>query len=125
MSRANLTREDETLFEPRSGATRGAIADDDSPRVLDLDPEEESPFLRAQKRVPVRRGPLAKKTANRLKVVLVAVATAAALAVCGSVIYSYGEHSWRFRIRSGSGRVGDLQLRGALLALPPPLGQQH
>ena len=101
MSRANLTREDETLFEPRSAA-RGLIAEDDSPRVLDLDPEEESPFLRAQRRVPVRRGPLAKKTANRLRIVLVALAVAGALAVCASVLYSYGEHSWRFRIRSGS-----------------------
>jgi len=101
MSRANLTREDETLFEPRSAA-RGLVAEDDSPRVLDLDPEEESPFLRAQRRVPVRRGPLAKKTANRLKIVLVALAVAGALAVCTSVLYSYGEHSWRFRIRSGS-----------------------
>jgi cell division protein FtsQ len=102
MSRANVTREDETLFRPRSAVVREPVAEDDSPRVLDLDPEEESPFLRAQKRVPVRRGPLAKKTANRLKVVLVALAAAAALAVCASVIYSYGEHSWRFRIRSGS-----------------------
>jgi cell division protein FtsQ len=102
MSRANLTREDETLFEPRSGAPRGAVADDDSPRVLDLDPEEESPFLRAQRRVPVRRGPLAKKTANRLKVVLVILAALGALAVGASVLYSYGGHSWRFRIRSGS-----------------------
>jgi len=102
MLRANLTQEDETLFEPRTGTARGAVAEDDSPRVLDLDPEEESPFLRAQRRVPVRRGPLAKKTANRLKVVLVTLATLGALAVCASVLYSYGEHSWRFRIRSGS-----------------------
>ncbi len=102
MSRANVTREDETLFRPRTAVARDPVAEDDSPRVLDLDPEEESPFLRAQKRVPVRRGPLAKKTANRLKVVLVALAAAAALAVCASAIYSYGEHSWRFRLRSSS-----------------------
>jgi len=101
MSRANLTREDETLFEPRSAA-RGVVAEDDSPRVLDLDPEEESPFLRAQRRVPVRRGPLAKKTANRLKIVLAVLAVAGALAVCALALCSYGEHSWRFRIRSGS-----------------------
>ena len=102
MSRANVTREDETLFRPRASVAREPVAADDSPRVLDLDPEEESPFLRAQKRVPVRRGPLAKKTANRLKVVLVALAVAAALAVSASVLYHYGESSWRFRIRSGS-----------------------
>jgi cell division protein FtsQ len=102
MARANLTQEDETLFEPRSGGARGALAEDDSPRILDLDPEEESPFLRAQRRVPVRRGPLAKKTANRLKVVLVALASVGVLVVCASVLYNYGEHSWRFRIRSAS-----------------------
>jgi len=50
----------------------------------------------------VRRGPLAKKTANRLKVVLWALAAVAALAVCASMAYSYGEHSWRFRLRSAS-----------------------
>ncbi len=102
MSRANVTREDETLFRPRTPAAREPVAEDDSPRVLDLDPEEESPFLRAQKRVAVRRGPLAKKTANRLKMVLVALAAAGALAVSASVLYHYGASSWRFRLRSGS-----------------------
>jgi len=127
MSRANLTREDETLFEPRSGATRGAIADDDSPRVLDLDPEEESPFLRAQKRVPVRRGPLAKKTANRLKVVLVALAVVGGLAVCASVLSSYAEHSWRFRIRSGNnidiGGTANVSRRQVMEVFAPDLGR--
>lgn len=102
MSRANLTREDETLFPPRSSAACPPAAEDDFPRALDLDPEEESPFLRAQKRVPVRRGPLAKKTANRLRLVLLMLAVAGALAVCTAVLYDYGQHSWRFRIRSGS-----------------------
>ena len=74
MSRTNLTREDETLFPPRSSAVRPPAVDDDFRRALDLDPEEESPFLRAQKRVPVRRGPLAKKTADRLKLVLLVLA---------------------------------------------------
>ncbi len=102
MSRANVTREDETLFRPRTTAAREPVAEDDSPRILDLDPEEESPFLRAQKRVPVRRGPLAKKTANRLKIVLLALAAAGALAVSASALYHYGANSWRFRLRSGS-----------------------
>jgi len=102
MSRANLTREEESLFPPRSGVARPPAAEDDFPRSLDLDPEEESPFLRAQKRVPVRRGPLAKKTANRLKLVLAALAALGALAVCASVLSNYGQRSWRFRIRSGS-----------------------
>ncbi len=102
MSRANVTREDETLFRPRTTAAREPVAEDDFPCVLDLDPEEESPFLRAQKRVPVRRGPLAKRTANRLKMVLVSLAAAGALAVSASVLYHYGASSWRFRLRSGN-----------------------
>ena len=47
---------------------------DDSPiddRVIDLNDEEESPFLRAQKRVSVRRSAIPKKTAVRLRIVLV------------------------------------------------------
>ncbi len=35
-------------------------------RLLDLDVEQEPPFLRVQKRVPVRRGSLPKKTVTRL-----------------------------------------------------------
>ena len=102
MSRANLTREDELRLQPRTAAGREPVADDDFPRTLDLEPEEESPFLRAQKRVPVRRGPLAKKTANRLKLVLLALVATGAAAAGAAVLYDYGQHSWRFRIRSGS-----------------------
>ena len=40
----------------------------DDARLLDLDAEKESPFLRAQKRVPARRSPLPKKTAATLAV---------------------------------------------------------
>ena len=35
--------------------------------MVDLDAEEESPFLRGQKRVPVRLGAIPRKTAKRLK----------------------------------------------------------
>ena len=108
MPRANVTRDDDTLFRSRSGAAGEAVAEDNFPRVLDLEPEEESPFLRAQRRVPVRRGPLAKKTANRLKVVVVALSAAGTLVAIASLLYDYGEHSWRFRIRSG----GSIEITG-------------
>jgi cell division protein FtsQ len=127
MSRANLTREDETLFEPRSGAARGGVAEDDSPRVLDLDPEEESPFLRAQRRVPVRRGPLAKKTANRLKIVLAILAVAGGLAICASALYGYAEHSWRFRLCSADhleiGGTETVPRRQVMEVFAPDLGR--
>jgi cell division protein FtsQ len=73
----------------------------DDARLIDLDVDkEESPFLRAQKRVSARRGSLPKKTANRLLWAGVVVAFLGAAAVASAVLYDYGEHSWRFRVES-------------------------
>jgi cell division protein FtsQ len=72
---------------------------DDAHR-LDLDVDEQSPFLRGQKRVSVRRGSLPKKAATRLTWGALA---ALVVLVCGlavSAVYHYGEHSWRFRVES-------------------------
>jgi cell division protein FtsQ len=72
----------------------------DDSRLLDLEAEQQSPFLRGQKRVPARRGSLPKQTANRLKWVALGLFV---LAICGAAaasLYSYGKHSWRFRIDS-------------------------
>ncbi|MGA2694689.1 MAG: FtsQ-type POTRA domain-containing protein [Terriglobales bacterium] len=72
----------------------------DDARLLDLDAEVESPFLRGQKRISVRRGTLPKKTASRL---LWTAAVLTVVAVCGTTVaavYQYGEHSWRFRVES-------------------------
>ena len=79
-----------------------AEADDSDldPRLLDLEEEQEPTFLRGQKRVPVRRGPLPRKAANRLKLVAIGLAV---LAVAGAIalgLYRYGAHSWRFRLES-------------------------
>ena len=79
------------------GAERGPFED---ARLVDLEAEQESPFLRGQKRVSVRRGSLPKKTAHRLMWVLVALAALAIAAVASLGLYRYGEHSWRFRIDS-------------------------
>src|SRR5213082_469132 len=72
----------------------------DDARLLDLDAEKESPFLRAQKRVSVRRSPLPKKTAARLLWVVIAAAIAGATALGATMFYRYEEHSWRFRLDS-------------------------
>lgn len=72
----------------------------DDARLVDLEAEQESPFLRGQKRVSVRRGSLPKKTANRLKWVALALVLMAILGAAGLGLYQYGEHSWRFRIDS-------------------------
>jgi cell division protein FtsQ len=68
---------------------------------IDVDDDQESAFLRGQKRVPVRRSPLPKKTANRLKKFLIVGGIAAGVVVAGAMFYRYGTTSWRFRIDSG------------------------
>jgi cell division protein FtsQ len=72
----------------------------DDSRLVDLEAEQESPFLRGQKRVSVRRGSLPKKTANRLMWVVLALIFIAALGAASLSLYRYGKHSWRFRIDS-------------------------
>ncbi|MGH9603072.1 MAG: cell division protein FtsQ/DivIB [Terriglobales bacterium] len=74
--------------------------DEDLPRALDLETEEESPFLRAQKRVPVRRGPLPRKTAHLLKKVVLAFVLLGVVCWAGALVYAYGTSSWRFRLDS-------------------------
>jgi cell division protein FtsQ len=72
----------------------------DDARLVDLDVDEESPFLRGQKRVSARRGSLPKKTAHRLLWASLAVIFLGVSALGTGALYRYGEHSWRFRIDS-------------------------
>src|SRR5271168_4277207 len=91
--------------EPARPAPDGAL---DDARMLDLDVEQESPFLRGQKRVSVRRGSLPKRAATGLTW---AVLAAAIVFVCGAALaalYHYGERSWRFRIESSD----DIEIAG-------------
>jgi len=69
-------------------------------RFANLDEEDATPFLRKQRRVPVRRGPLPKKTTNLLKWVGLAICVLIALGIAYAFIYRYGERSWRFRVDS-------------------------
>ena len=70
--------------------------------MLDLDDEAESPFLRGQKRVPVRRGtlPLPRSAAGRVKAVLFLILVVAGAAGVWIVLERYGTESWRFRLDS-------------------------
>ncbi len=95
----------EELYPSNEDAVRPDL---DDARMLDLDGEAESPFLRAQKRVSVRRGALPKKAANRLKWVLLATAVLGVVAGCAAGLYDYGEHSWRFRVQSSD----DIEITG-------------
>jgi cell division protein FtsQ len=72
----------------------------DDARLVDLDVNEESPFLRGQKRVSARRSSIPKKTANRLLWAVGAAAALLAMALGTAFLYHYGEHSWRFRVDS-------------------------
>jgi len=86
------------------GASRGSSRDyEDSPldaRIFDLDEENESPFLRGQKRVPVRRGSLPRKAADKIKLLLVFLLIAGAIGLAAVTLYRYGTQSWRFLVDS-------------------------
>jgi len=96
---------DEELAGAASDSAGRSRLADESPldaRMLDLDDEAESPFLRGQKRVPVRRGPLPlpRNAAGRLKLAFLLIAVAAAIALASLALERYGTQSWRFRLDS-------------------------
>jgi cell division protein FtsQ len=72
----------------------------DDSRLVDLDVEEEFPFLRGQKRVSARRNPLPKKTLHLLGWSAIALVLACVAGIAGGAVYHYGERNWRFRIES-------------------------
>ncbi|HMK23439.1 MAG TPA: FtsQ-type POTRA domain-containing protein [Terriglobales bacterium] len=72
----------------------------DDARLVDLDAEEESPFLRGQKRVSARRTTVPKKTLYLLAWSAVALVAACVAGIAGTALYQYGERNWRFRIQS-------------------------
>jgi cell division protein FtsQ len=72
----------------------------DNARLVDFDVEEESPFLRGQKRVSARRSTLPKKTLHLLAWSAIALILACVSGVAGATLYHYGERNWRFRIES-------------------------
>ena len=99
-------------FYRRGQADRSSFADDALPLDAGLSEDdgedEQQQFRRASKRVPVRRGALARKTASRVKVVAV---VALVLAALGAGIYearAYALHSSRFRVHSEK----DIELAG-------------
>jgi len=102
--RGSATIQDELYSTPDEPARE----DLDDARLLDLDAEKESPFLRAQKRVPARRSPLPKKTAARLLWALLAIVIAAIFGIGAAAMYHYGQHSWRFRLNSSD----DIEMAG-------------
>ena len=95
--KASPTISQEELYPPSASYARQEL---DDARLVDLDVDEESPFLRGQKRVSARRSSLPKKTANRLVWISLAAAVLCFATVAASAFYRYGERSWRFRVES-------------------------
>jgi len=105
--KASPTILQEELYPPSAERPRHDFAREELPReelddarLVDLDVDEESPFLRGQKRVSARRSSLPKKTASRLMWSCVAATILCAAALIAAGLYHYGEHSWRFRVES-------------------------
>src|SRR5258708_21605945 len=105
MARKGGSTIQEELYSTPDEPAREAL---DAARLLDLDAEKESPFLRAQKRVPARRSPLPKKTAARLLWAVLAIAIAVVCAISAAAFYHYSEHSSRFRLQSSD----DIEMAG-------------
>src|ERR1700751_5683536 len=69
-------------------------------RLFDLDDEAESPFLRAQKRVPVKRGKLPRFLLEKARGVLRLLFACGLLGLIAVTFYRYATQSWRFQIDS-------------------------
>jgi len=89
-------RQEDSQDYPGGEAEYSSLED----RIAGLEAVEPSPFLRGQKRVPVRRGPFQRGTANRLRAILLVLAICAVAAAAASFVYHYGKNSWRFRVDS-------------------------
>ena len=95
----------EELYPPPGDSARDEL---DDTRLVDLDVEEESPFLRGQKRVSARRPTLPKKAVHWLKWSVIATVLLGLAGVAATALYAYGEHNWRFRIESSD----DIEIDG-------------
>jgi cell division protein FtsQ len=105
MARRGSATTQEELYSTPDEPAREEL---DDARLLDLDAEKESPFLRAQKRVPARRSPLPRKTAAKILWALLAVVIAFFFVIGANAFYHYGQRSWRFRLDSSD----DIEMAG-------------
>ncbi|HUQ49440.1 MAG TPA: FtsQ-type POTRA domain-containing protein [Terriglobales bacterium] len=100
--RFNPDRTESVPYSERDESGVASVADQeiDLDELDDLEAEEEPQFLRAQRRVPVRKGTVNKKTANRLRIVVIVAVILGLTAAASAGIFNYGTHSWRFRLES-------------------------
>jgi cell division protein FtsQ len=107
---ASTISEDELETAPHAPSAGGRF--EDGPldgRLFDLDDDAESPFLRGQKRVPVKRSALPRKALDRVKVLLFVLLIGGAVALVAITFYRYTTQSWRFQIDSSD----NIQVLGA------------
>ena len=98
--KSNSTISQEELYPLYAGNSSSNGREIDDARLVDLEVDEEAPFLRAQKRVSARRSSLPKRTAHRLLWAFLALVMLGFGGLVALALYDYGEHSWRFRIDS-------------------------
>src|SRR4051812_16349210 len=99
-----FTPDDDLRAGPQRSGPAASVADYDDFADDDFagapEKQNEEPFLRSQKRVPVRKGPVTKKTAVRIRWAVIALVILAVTGTTAAYTYGYGMHSWRFRIES-------------------------
>lgn len=94
----NFTQDDRrTLAAARDNAEPKGRS---SERIIELEDDDDSRFLRTEKRVSVRRGALPKKARNLVKIGFIAAGVITVLCLLGAGAYSYATTSSRFRIES-------------------------
>jgi len=107
---ASTISDDELEFPPEAPSSGQRF--EDGPldgRLFDLDDEAESPFLRGQKRVPVKRSALPRKALDRVKTLLLVLLVGGSIALVAVTLYRYTTQSWRFQIDSSD----NIELLGA------------
>jgi cell division protein FtsQ len=98
---ASTIADDELEAAPESASAGRRF--EDGPldgRLFDLDDEAESPFLRAQKRVPVKRGKLPRFLLDNARALLFVLLACGVLGLIAVTLYRYSTQSWRFQIDS-------------------------
>jgi cell division protein FtsQ len=103
MARKNASTISDDELEIAPEASSSGQRFEDGPldgRLFDLDDEAESPFLRGQKRVPVKRSALPRKALDRVKILLLVLLVGGTIALVAITFYRYTTQSWRFQIDS-------------------------
>jgi cell division protein FtsQ len=103
--KADSTISEEELSPPSGEAAGSELR---HPRLVDLEAEQESPFLRAQRRVPVRRAAIPKRTVAYLAWAALTLGLLFVAGMASLAAYRYGQHSWRFRLESSD----DIEITG-------------